>query len=117
MIHSFFKNVTVITEGKALHQHRHVGNLECIIIASFGMCGLCGRNGMTMFDLPLCIKQASISLSLGLARFPSVQENRKTETRGDDISGSGKFSCRQDQHLVLLKTKESVRPVSSLGSV
>lgn len=47
---------------------------------------------MTVFDLSLRIKQASISLSLGLARFPSVQENRKTETRGDDISGDGKFS-------------------------
>lgn len=47
---------------------------------------------MTVFDLSLRIKQASISLSLGLARFPSVQENRKTETRGDDISGYGKFS-------------------------
>ena len=34
VIHSFFKDVTVITEGKALHQHRDVHTLvrhQCII--------------------------------------------------------------------------------------
>ena len=72
---------------------------------------------MTVFGLSLCTKQASVSLSVGLARFPSVQENRKRERRGDDIFGYGKFPYRQDQRLVLLKTIESVRLVFSLESV
>lgn len=64
----------------------------------------------------LCTKQVTVSSSAGLARFPSIQENRAGERRGDGVPGDGECSSTHHVRLLFSRTVDPAGPESSLDS-
>lgn len=89
-------------------------DLDFKAVTSLGTCSLRGETvwqGVLYF---LYIKQVTMSLFSGLARFLSKQENGKRAARGDDIPGHGECPRTRDVHLLFFKAIDAVRLVSSL---